>query len=66
VCRWCTNGPTASTIITYAKTDPSASKRGITAFILEKGMEGLSTAQKLDKLGALLSVPLLAMLVALP
>lgn len=48
---WCTNGPTASTIIVYAKTDPTAAKHGITAFILEKGMPGLSTAQKLDKLG---------------
>lgn len=49
---WCTNGPTASTIIVYAKTDPTAAKHGITAFILEKGMPGLSSAQKLDKLGA--------------
>lgn len=48
---WCTNGPTASTIIVYAKTDPSAAKHGITAFILEQGMPGLSAAQKLDKLG---------------
>eukprot|EP00892_Ulva_mutabilis_P007427 jgi/Ulvmu1/5056/UM021_0073.1 len=48
---WCTNGPTASTIIVYAKTDPTAAKHGITAFILEAGMPGLSSAQKLDKLG---------------
>jgi isovaleryl-CoA dehydrogenase len=48
---WCTNGPTASTLIVYAKTDPAAGKHGITAFIVEKGMPGFSTAQKLDKLG---------------
>lgn len=48
---WCTNGPTASTLIVYAKTDVKAGPKGITAFIIEKGMEGFSTAQKLDKLG---------------
>lgn len=48
---WCTNGPKASTLIVYAKTDTSAGAHGITAFIIEKGMEGFSTAQKLDKLG---------------
>ena len=48
---WITNGPDASTLIVYAKTDPDAGPRGITAFIVEKGMAGFSTAQKLDKLG---------------
>jgi isovaleryl-CoA dehydrogenase len=48
---WCTNGPTASTIILYAKTEPTAGKHGITAFILEKGLPGLTAAQKLDKMG---------------
>src|SRR5580693_1119189 len=48
---WITNGPVAETIIVYAKTDPAAGARGITAFIIEKGMKGFSTAQKLDKLG---------------
>src|ERR1700736_158755 len=48
---WITNGPVAETIVVYAKTDPSAGPRGITAFIIEKGMKGFSTAQKLDKLG---------------
>jgi len=48
---WCTNGPTASTLIVYAKTDIKAGPKGITAFVVEKGMEGFSTAQKLDKLG---------------
>jgi len=48
---WITNGPYADTIVLYAKTDPQAGARGITAFILEKGMKGLSAAQKLDKLG---------------
>src|ERR1700754_3369252 len=47
---WITNGPIAETLVVYAKTDPSAGPRGITAFI-EKGMKGFSTAQKLDKLG---------------
>ncbi|XP_024545536.1 isovaleryl-CoA dehydrogenase, mitochondrial-like [Selaginella moellendorffii] len=48
---WCTNGPVANTLIVYAKTDLSAGAHGITAFIIEKGMQGFSTAQKLDKLG---------------
>jgi isovaleryl-CoA dehydrogenase len=48
---WCTNGPTAETTIVYAKTRPDAGKHGITAFVLEKGMPGFTTAQKLDKLG---------------
>ncbi len=48
---WITNGPIAETLIVYAKTDPSAGSRGISAFIIEKGMKGFSTAQKLDKLG---------------
>src|SRR5215468_1601384 len=48
---WITNGPGADTLVVYAKTDPNAGPRGITAFIIEKGMKGFSTAQKLDKLG---------------
>jgi isovaleryl-CoA dehydrogenase len=48
---WITNGPEADTLIIYAKTDPTAGARGITAFLVEKGMKGFSTAQKLDKLG---------------
>jgi isovaleryl-CoA dehydrogenase len=48
---WITNGPDASTLIVYAKTDPDAGSRGITAFLIEKGMSGFTTAQKLDKLG---------------
>jgi isovaleryl-CoA dehydrogenase len=48
---WITNGPIAETIVVYAKTDPNAGARGITAFVIEKGMKGFSTAQKLDKLG---------------
>ena len=48
---WITNGPTASTLIVYAKTDPDRSSRGITAFIIEREMRGFSVAQKLDKLG---------------
>ena len=48
---WITNGPIAETLIVYAKTDPAAGPRGITAFLIEKGMKGFSTAQKLDKLG---------------
>ena len=48
---WITNGPEASTLVVYAKTDPDAGARGITAFLIEKGMTGFSTAQKLDKLG---------------
>ena len=48
---WITNGPDADTLVVYAKTDPDAGSRGITAFIIEKGMKGFITAQKLDKLG---------------
>src|ERR1700747_133103 len=48
---WITNGPIAETLVIYAKTDPNAGPRGITTFIIEKGMKGFSTAQKLDKLG---------------
>lgn len=48
---WITNGPSADVLVVYAKTDPNAGKRGITAFIIEKTMKGFSTAQKLDKLG---------------
>ena len=48
---WITNGPLAETIVVYAKTDPTAGSRGITAFIVEKTFKGFSTAQKLDKLG---------------
>jgi isovaleryl-CoA dehydrogenase len=48
---WITNGPDAETLVVYAKTDPQAGARGITAFIVEKGYRGFSTAQKLDKLG---------------
>ncbi len=46
-----TKGPVADTLVVYAKTDPASGPRGITAFIIEKGMKGFSTAQKLDKLG---------------
>ncbi len=48
---WITNGPEANTLVVYAKTDPEAGKRGITAFIIEKDFKGFSVAQKLDKLG---------------
>ncbi|MBO6725696.1 MAG: isovaleryl-CoA dehydrogenase [Rhizobiaceae bacterium] len=48
---WITNGPTAGTLVVYAKTDPDRSSRGITAFIIEREMKGFSVAQKLDKLG---------------
>ncbi|MBS4044804.1 MAG: isovaleryl-CoA dehydrogenase [Alphaproteobacteria bacterium] len=48
---WITNGPTADVLVVYAKTDPAAGARGITAFLVEKGFKGFSTAQKLDKLG---------------
>ena len=48
---WITNGPDADVLVVYAKTDPSAGPKGITAFIIEKGMPGFSVAQKLDKLG---------------
>ena len=48
---WITNGPDAETLVVYAKTDPDAGSRGITTFLIERGMKGFSTAQKLDKLG---------------
>ena len=48
---WITNGPVAETFVVYAKTDPTAGSRGMTAFIVERGFPGFSTAQKLDKLG---------------
>jgi isovaleryl-CoA dehydrogenase len=48
---WITNGPEAETLVVYAKTDPNAGPRGITAFLIEKGFAGFSTHQKLDKLG---------------
>ncbi|PTM94323.1 isovaleryl-CoA dehydrogenase [Mycoplana dimorpha] len=48
---WITNGPDADVLVVYAKTDPNAGPRGITAFLVEKGFAGFSTAQKLDKLG---------------
>lgn len=48
---WITNGPDAETLVVYAKTDPDAGPKGITAFLIEKTMTGFSTAQKLDKLG---------------
>ena len=48
---WITNGPDADTLVVYAKTDPEAGSRGITAFLIEKAFTGFSTGQKLDKLG---------------
>ena len=48
---WITNGPGADVVVVYAKTDPAKGSRGISAFIVEKGFKGFSTAQKLDKLG---------------
>jgi len=48
---WITNGPCADVLVVYGKTDPAAGPRGITAFLIEKGFKGFSTAQKLDKLG---------------
>ncbi len=48
---WITNGPDADVLVVYAKTDPGAGSKGITAFIVERGMPGFSVAQKLDKLG---------------
>jgi isovaleryl-CoA dehydrogenase len=48
---WITNGPDAETLVVYAKTDLAAGPKGITAFLVEKGFAGFSTAQKLDKLG---------------
>jgi isovaleryl-CoA dehydrogenase len=48
---WITNGPSADVLVVYAKTDPQGGSKGITAFLIEKGMTGFSVAQKLDKLG---------------
>lgn len=48
---WITNGPHAETLVVYGKTDPAAGPKGITAFLIERGMKGFSTAPKLDKLG---------------
>ncbi len=48
---WITNGPEAEVLVVYAKTDPDAGPKGITAFLIEQGFKGFSTAQKLDKLG---------------
>ena len=48
---WITNGPNADVLVVYAKTDPEAGPRGITAFLIERGFKGFSTHQKLDKLG---------------
>jgi len=48
---WITNGPNADVLVVYAKTDPEAGPRGITAFLIERGMKGFSTSPKLDKLG---------------
>ncbi len=48
---WITNGPEADTLVVYAKTDPEAGPKGVTAFLVEKGFAGFSCAQKLDKLG---------------
>ncbi|MFN3835260.1 MAG: isovaleryl-CoA dehydrogenase [Glycocaulis sp.] len=48
---WITNGPSADVLVVYAKTDPNGGSKGITAFLIEKGMKGFSVAQKLDKLG---------------
>ncbi len=48
---WITNGPDADTLVVYAKTEPGLGARGVTAFLIEKGMKGFTVAQKLDKLG---------------
>jgi isovaleryl-CoA dehydrogenase len=48
---WITNGPDADTLVVYAKSEPELGARGVTAFLIEKGMKGFSVAQKLDKLG---------------
>ncbi len=48
---WITNGPHADTLVVYAKTDPAAGARGITAFLIERGMKGFSNGAKLDKIG---------------
>ena len=48
---WITNAPHADTLVVYAKTDPDGASRGITTFLIEKGMKGFSVSQKLDKMG---------------
>jgi isovaleryl-CoA dehydrogenase len=48
---WITNGPDADVLVVYAKTNPELKEKGITAFLVEKGMKGFSVAQKLNKLG---------------
>ena len=48
---WITNGPTADVLVVYAKTNPEMGHKGISTFLIEKGMKGFSVAQKLDKLG---------------
>src|SRR5271154_3907880 len=48
---WITNGPIAETLVVYAKTDPTGGARGITAFLIERGMDGFAPGKKLDKLG---------------
>ena len=48
---WITNAPSADTLVVYAKTDPEAGSRGVTAFLIEKGMKGFSVSKKLDKMG---------------
>ena len=48
---WITNGPEADTLVIYAKTDPDAGSRGITAFLVERGFPGFHPSPKLDKLG---------------
>ena len=48
---WITNAPHADVLVVYAKTDPEAGARGITAFLIERGMKGFSTSRKLDKVG---------------
>lgn len=48
---WITNGPSANVLVVYAKTSPEKKHKGITTFIIEKGMKGFSIAQKLDKFG---------------
>ena len=48
---WITNGPHADTLVIYAKTDPNAGSKGLTAFLVEKGFEGFSVSKKIDKMG---------------
>jgi isovaleryl-CoA dehydrogenase len=48
---WITNGPDADVLVVYAKTDVNAGPKGITAFLVEKGMKGFTKSPKLDKLG---------------